>query len=181
MIKIVTGSPRKQQEITKYINGRIQFEFIAQDLNEIQGTATEVLVQKLKDAHALVGGPVVVEDFSLYIDALCGFPGPYVKSILSSGGLGQIVKNLQPLGATSCEAESLFAYMDEAGEVHTFSSKVKGTLVPLDEPADGLFGIDKSMIQAGTTIPFFHLSEEEKDARSIRRETIDKLVSHISQ
>ncbi|KAI5166197.1 inosine triphosphate pyrophosphatase [Nematocida sp. AWRm78] len=181
MITIVTGSSRKKQEINEYIDNRIQYQFIEQDLDEIQGTSTEIIQNKLKTAHKLVKGPVVVEDYSLYIDKLCGFPGPYVKSVLRNGELSKIVNNLAPLGELKCTAECLYGYIDESDECHIFSTKVNGVLIPATPVTDGLFGVDHILIQENTSVPFFYLTKEEKNKNSIRRKTINQLIEHLEK
>lgn len=181
MITIVTGSPRKTAEIEKHIDGRVKYKFLTQDLDEIQGTSTEVIRRKVLDAYKIVKGPVVVEDYSLYIDILCGFPGPYIKSLLKNGELGEIVKNLSSLGKLSCSAECLYGYIDESQNYHLFSTKVHGVLVRTEESTAGLFGIDQILIQDGTDKPYYYLSETEKDEHSIRRKTIDKLVECLTK
>ncbi|KAH9386682.1 inosine triphosphate pyrophosphatase [Nematocida major] len=181
MIAIVTGSPRKQKEIEKYIDGRIEYTFVSHDLVEIQGTSLEVVKHKLLSAHKLVNGPVLVEDYSLYIDILCGFPGPYVKSLLGNGELGRIVKNLSPLGEIACTAECVYGYIDANAEVHIFTQKSRGVLVPSEEEASGLFGIDQLLVQEGTSKPFHYLEDAEKDEHSVRRKTLDKVIKHIEE
>ncbi|KAI5189139.1 inosine triphosphate pyrophosphatase [Nematocida minor] len=179
MLTIITGSERKKGEIKKYIDGRVEYKFISHDLEEIQGSAQEIIKNKVYAAYEIVKGPVVVEDYSLYIDLLCGFPGPYVKSLLLNGELGEIVSNLSPLGKISCTAECLYGYIDKNNKYHLFSTKEQGYLMPSKENTSGLFGVDMLLVPKGADKPFFYLTEQEKDERSIRRKTINKLIEHL--
>ncbi|KAI5189539.1 inosine triphosphate pyrophosphatase [Nematocida sp. AWRm77] len=180
MLTFVTGSARKRKEIAKYLGESIEYRFISEDLPEIQGTAREILEKKLKDAYAIVKGPVVVEDYSLYIDRLCGFPGPYIKSLLSNGALGKIVQNLAPLGELECTAEGLYGYLDHNKQMWIFSTSTRGRLVPPKKTTDGLYGVDDCFVQEGSSQPFFYLSEAEQDKLSIRKTNIEKLLQHIT-
>ncbi|KAI5139023.1 Ham1 family protein [Nematocida ausubeli] len=181
MITIVTGSPRKRKEISSYIKDRIEYTFIAKDLDEIQGTSEEIIRNKAKAAHEIVQGPVVVEDYSLYIQKLSGFPGPYVKSVLKNGELAEIVNNLSQLGEITCTAECFYAYIDKNNEFHLFSTKANGILIPSENKFNPLYGVDEFLIQNGTTVPYAQLSDAEKDENSIRRLTIEKLIQHLNQ
>lgn len=181
MITIVTGSERKREEIQKYIDSRVEYVFASHEVDEIQGTAEEILKKKADSAYEIVKGPVLVEDYSLYVDMLSGFPGPYVKSLLSQGELGKIVKNLSKLGKISCTAECLYGYIDENKKYHTFSTREDGELIESKEEASGLFGVDMLLVQKGTDKPYHYLTQEEKDKISIRRKTIDKLVQYLRE
>lgn len=181
MYTIVTGSERKREEIGRYIKNRIEYSFASYDIDEIQGTAEEILKKKTLSAYEIVKGPVLVEDYSLYIDMLAGFPGPYVKSLLSKGELGEIVRNLTKLGKVKCTSECLYGYIDKKGKYHTFSTREKGELIKSEEEASGLFGVDVLLVQDGTDRPFHYLSQEEKDRVSVRRKTLDKVIKHLQE
>lgn len=43
---------------------------------------TLIVEDKARRAFETVGRPVIVEDTGLFIDALGGFPGPFVKHVL---------------------------------------------------------------------------------------------------
>lgn len=180
MLTVVTGSERKRREIAKYLGDRVEYVFMAADLPEIQGNAAEVMDRKLRDAHAIVKGPVVVEDYSLYLDCLCGFPGPYVKSLVQNNRLAQVVKNLQPLGPLTCRAECLYGYIDDQNREFIFSTSARGVLVAPPGPTSERDGIDGCFIQEGTAKLYNCLDEAEETRVSIRRQTIEKLVAHLT-
>ncbi|KAI5181679.1 inosine triphosphate pyrophosphatase [Nematocida sp. AWRm80] len=181
MISIVTGSPRKKDEITRYIDGRIEYQFVSYDLDEIQGTATEIIEKKAREAYKLIKGPLLVEDYSLYIDFLGGFPGPYIKSILAAKQLSKIISTLSALGEIKCRGECTYGYIDQTGKLSIISADHLGVLIPpeSEEKATGLYGVDGSLIIEGTNKPFSELSKEEQDRVSVRRHALDKLITHI--
>jgi len=178
-ITIITGNERKRKDIARHIGDQIEYEFVEMEIEEIQGTAQEIIRKKLEEAHKIAKGPVIVEDYSLYIDVLKGFPGPYVKFLLVNGELGEIVKNLRPLGEITCRSECVYGYIDENNKAHIFSADTKGVLVPAESETRGNWGIDSCLIQEGTTKPYRYLTEEEQDRVSIRKRTIEKLLKHI--
>ncbi|KAI5185390.1 inosine triphosphate pyrophosphatase [Nematocida homosporus] len=178
-ISIVTGSERKRSEISAVIGTKLPYTFLAYDLDEIQGAPRDIITRKLQDAYELAKGPVVVEDYSLYIDRLAGFPGPYVKSLLKNGELGRIVKELAVVGEVRCSSECLYGYTNKQGETFLFSATAQGVLVPSEREASGLFGVDELLVIDGTDKPYLYLSPEEKDQHSIRKKALEQLMAHI--
>lgn len=76
---IVTGSPFKFQDLAYKLNEFFDCEQKKWDEHEIQGTAEEIITDKLIKAYKKFGGNVLVDDVSVAMDALNGFPGPYMK------------------------------------------------------------------------------------------------------
>src|SRR5260221_8112081 len=63
------------------------------ELKELQSMDIEEVVrQKATDAFAQTKKPVIVDDVGLYIQAWNGFPGPFVKHLISSGGCNLLWK-----------------------------------------------------------------------------------------
>ena len=56
----------------------ISLELMPLDLVEVQGTAMEVIIDKLNRAKQQAPGPVIVEDTCLSFNAFNGLPGPYM-------------------------------------------------------------------------------------------------------
>lgn len=181
ILTIVTGSPRKRMEIKKYIGDKLNYRFISKDLIERQGTAEEIVREKLKDAYALVNGPVAVEDYSLYIDLLHGFPGPYVKSLLSSNALSSITNTLSAHNDVLCTSECIYGYMNRDKEVFIFKGAMRGRLLPLQRETHGLFGVDQLLVLDETTCPYIDLDDEQKNLFSVRRKAVEQLIEHIQK
>mgnify|MGYP000122524988 CR=1 FL=1 len=78
------------------------------DLPEIQGTSEEIALEKAKKALEIIKSPFIVEDVSLHLSALGGFPGPYIKpmlSVLGPDGLYDLVHRYGDYRATAiCHA-----------------------------------------------------------------------------
>jgi non-canonical purine NTP pyrophosphatase (RdgB/HAM1 family) len=79
-LAIVTSNPLKFTELALALRDHFdceQKEF--EGLYEIQGTPEEILQHKMREAYVRAGMPVLVDDVSLHLEALNGFPGSYIK------------------------------------------------------------------------------------------------------
>ncbi|KAI5170881.1 inosine triphosphate pyrophosphatase [Nematocida sp. LUAm3] len=180
MIVIVTGSIRKKQEISQFIDNRILYRCEAIDLEEIQGSSEEIVRKKLKEAYKAIQGPVAVEDYSLYIDALCGMPGPYIKWYLKEDTLNKIVTNLHSIADVRCTEECIYGYCDEFGETHIFKGTSQGILRPTEEKVEPLFSVDQLLIPDGSSQRYMLLKGEDKLKYSVRKKAIELLVAHVN-
>ena len=100
------------------------------DLEEIQGTAEEIIKKKCLEAFDILKVPVLVEDTSLYFNALDGLPGPYIKHFHKSLGLDGLVKILSEFEDKSAQALCLFGYYDkDMTEPEIFRGVVDGSIV----------------------------------------------------
>ncbi|GEM_PF-2684969 len=76
---IVTGSTFKFGDLAFKLSGFFDCEQKIWDEPEIQGDPEEILKHKLKRAYEIYKHPVLVDDVSVNIGELNGFPGPYMK------------------------------------------------------------------------------------------------------
>ena len=114
-------------------------------LPEIQGTADEVALQKVKDALKVMllrsGGSdvrVVIEDTSVRIDQLNGAPGPYARDFfrgLDDEQLGRLAAVLEHNPAATAESRVVSAhYVDGDLKVKMYMVAQRGSLrYPLGE------------------------------------------------
>ena len=86
-------------------------------------TATEVARAKAQQAYEQLSCPVLVDDSSFHISALGGFPGPFIKYMLTTIGLDGIMEFMQ--GKTNRDAYFLssLVYIDEQGCEHIFEDE----------------------------------------------------------
>ena len=90
MLYFVTGNPGKLAEIKSLLPEVEQLDI---DLTEIQDIdARNIIREKLTEARRHQKGELLVEDTSLYLDCLNGFPGPLIKWLL--GSIGQLVNGV---------------------------------------------------------------------------------------
>ncbi|XVH32642.1 non-canonical purine NTP pyrophosphatase [Haloferacaceae archaeon DSL9] len=77
MLHYVTTNRGKLREAREYL-GEESIAGYDFDYTEIQSDSMEAIAAYgAREAHREVGGPVVVDDAGLFIDAFDGFPGPY--------------------------------------------------------------------------------------------------------
>lgn len=96
----------------------------ALDLTEPQAdTATEVAKAKALQAFEALGQPVLVDDSSFHISVLGGFPGPYIKYMLSTIGLEGIISFMKDKKDRSAYFLSSLVFVDAEGEMHVFEDE----------------------------------------------------------
>ena len=76
---IVTGSKFKFGDLASKLGDFFDCEQKTWDEHEIQGDPEEIIRHKAQRAYEVFKHPVLVDDVSVNIDALNGFPGPYMK------------------------------------------------------------------------------------------------------
>ena len=118
----------------------IEVEQVQLELDEIQTTSVaEIAEHKARQAFAILGRPVFVEDSGFYIEEFGGWPGPMVKQALEAFGpdgfthLANLTKN------RTCRFASAVVYADTRGELHTFAddSRRSGSIAPAPDRGDG--------------------------------------------
>ena len=76
---IVTGSPFKFGDLSARLSEYFDCEQKVWDEAEIQGDPDEIIRHKLERAYEKFQHSVLVDDVSVNLEALNGFPGPYMK------------------------------------------------------------------------------------------------------
>lgn len=76
---IVTGSSFKFKDLSTKLNEFFNCEQKPWKEPEIQGDPEEIIRHKLKTVYEIYKQPVLVDDVSVDMEALNGFPGPYMK------------------------------------------------------------------------------------------------------
>ena len=162
---LVTGNPHKAEEARRIVGPTL--EVAAIELPEIQSLdPREVLRAKAHEAWRRVERPLVVEETSLELVALGGFPGPLVKWMLAAAGAEGIARCAAGAGDPSARARCLVLYFDGAHEV-VGEGVEQGRLV-LPARGDTGFGWDVVFMPDGDDRTYAELGPEEKDARGHR-------------
>ena len=162
---LVTSSPHKVAEIAA-ITG-VTFMTAALDLPEIQSLdLREVLHHKAREAYGRLGRPVVVEDVSLELAGLNGFPGPLVKWLLKAAGPQGLIALCR--GAGEWRARAVCGVLGWDGVHETWAEGiVEGVIAPKPRGASG-FGWDPVFMPEGHDRTFAQMAAQEKDAISHR-------------
>lgn len=180
----VTGNDNKVQELQRIVGSKsnIKIQRVDIDLPEIQGTETEIIMAKLREAKRhLPNNNIIVEDSSLQFSALGGMPGPYIKWFLKSMELDNIVKMLDGFDDKTGMAYATFAvhYMMPDGETNYIcDGRVNGTIVP-PVGANG-FGWDPIFKPDGYDKTFGQMTATEKNMCSARAQALHKVVNLLT-
>ena len=176
-ITFLTGNTGKFQEARAIVPELVQKEL---DLPEIQSLDPHVVIRaKLEEARKHgVHGDIVVEDTSLYIEALNGLPGPLIKWFLESLGVKGIAELVEKLGKSAgAEARCIVGYLPEgASEPVFFEGTMHGTIVA--PRGTGGFGWDTLFQPEGSTRTLGEYTFDEKNAVSIRARAFEGLRAY---
>jgi XTP/dITP diphosphohydrolase len=182
-IRFVTGNEGKVAEAREYLEGVGEVvEQVAFDYTEIQSDSlAEVAAHGAREVCEAVGGPVIVEDSGLFVDALDGFPGPYSAYVEHTVGVERVWRLVEPEADHRARFRSLVAYADAGGEggpprVETFEGAVRGRIVA--PRGEGGFGYDPIFEHDDTTLA--EMSTAEKNAISHRGRALATFVDWLA-
>jgi len=101
-LSFITGSKSKFEEVKAILGDVVQLEM---DLQEVQDIDAHTIIQaKLTEALKHQSGAFIVEDTSLYLDALNGLPGPLIKWFMKTIGNDGLYKIASAFGNYGAEA-----------------------------------------------------------------------------
>jgi non-canonical purine NTP pyrophosphatase (RdgB/HAM1 family) len=164
-LRLVTSNLHKAAEIASLLG--VPVVRVDLDLTEIQSASlSRILLAKLDSAIGRAPAPIAVEDVSLELDDLGGFPGPYVRWLLEMAGgegLGRISASLRSNLAT---ARCLVAVWN-GSRVMSAEGTVRGRV--LSEPRGRRdFGWDAWFLPDHSERTYGEMSFDEKLACSHR-------------
>jgi len=126
-IAFVTSSEGKFREASRL--APFPLERIDVELPEPQGLDVAAIVRaKAGAAFRLIERPLIVEDTSLELTALGGFPGPLVKWLLSAAGAESIPRLLASFDDRRATARAALGYADARG-ILIVNGTVTGNIV----------------------------------------------------
>lgn len=129
-IIFVTGNEFKF-EIARQVLGSRGFEVVQKQLEtpEIQSTSVEEIASfSAKFASQMLAQPVVLTDAGYYIEALNGFPGPFIKYINQWLTSDQLLKLMDGVTNRRVVVKACLAYCEPNIEPKTFLTEVAGTI-----------------------------------------------------
>ena len=177
MIKFITGNIDKFAEVNAIVPNLEQLDI---DLPEIQELDAQLIIrEKLDAARKHHSGEFIVEDTSLYLDCLNGFPGPLIKWFKQDIGINGIVDVCAKMGIDGARAKTIIGYAALDGEIHFFEGSVAGTIV--NPKVVSKFGWDGIFMPDGYDKTFAEMTSEEKNAISHRKIAVTKLVEFLNQ
>ena len=176
-IVFITGNQGKLNEVSGMIPG---IRGIDMDLPEIQALdASPIIAAKLAEAQKNHMGPCIVEDTSLYLDAMNGLPGPFIKWFIKAIGIEGVFKLTETFESARATARTLIGYADENGTITFFSGSISGSVVA-PRGTDG-FGWDPIFQPDGSEKTFAEMTPEGKNQYSMRKIAVEELRKYIEQ
>lgn len=161
---LVTGNPSKLAEARRLFPA---LEAIELDLPEIQSLDVyEVLRAKGAEAWRRLRRPVIVEETSLELPVLGGFPGPLVKWMLEAVGPDGLARIVAAEGDPTATARCALLYSDGNREI-VGEGTTSGHLV-LPPRGDAGFGWDPVFEPDGSDQTYGEMAPQAKDSMSHR-------------
>lgn len=171
----VTGNAMKFREAKALLPELEQVNF---DLPEEQTLDPHLVIsKKLEVAKTQHDGPLIVEDTSLYLDGLNGFPGPLIKWMQQSVGNKGIYELCQNINNRRAVAKTVIGY-DDGESIQFFEGVIHGQIVtPYGNEG---FGWDQIFQPDGISETFAEMGEEFKPEFSMRTEAFQKLRDYLA-
>lgn len=160
---------REAQRILSSLGSSIALVRQNVDLPELQAATTQqVAIEKVRVAFDSVRAPVIVEDTGFEIEALGGFPGPFIKFWERLGGLASICRAVDGTANRNATAVCVLGVCIRDGTASAIEGRIDGTIAAEPAGAHG-FGWDAIFIPRGESRTFAEMTNEEKDRISHRR------------
>jgi len=148
------------------------------ELIEIQAPSLEAITRsKLDQARAKGYRRLIVEDVSLGLDELGGFPGPYIRWLMEAAGGAGLAAIAAALPNRSSHARCCIAYWDGETE-HFFHGETAGEVVATPRGPQK-FGWDSWFQPEGSSRTFGEMAADEKDRISHRGRAYRELATHL--
>lgn len=177
VIAFITGNKQKFEEAKHLIPDLVQLEI---DLPEVQSLdSREIIAAKLSEARRHHNGPLMVEDVSLELACLNGFPGPLIKWLLGSAGAEGIYRLCSSIGDTQARAVCTIGYA-HGHKVEYFVGVVGGSIVAPRE-SERVFGWDPIFLPNGDTRTYGQIPIAEKNAISHRGKALAQLAEYLKR
>ena len=146
-LTFITGNQSKADYLAKYLGFRVDHQKV--ELDEIQSLDLRVVVEhKVKQAFAITGTPVIVEDVSLEFTALGRLPGTFIRFYVEEVPFETICRTLDGLDRGAV-ARCVFGYYD-GDRMEFFEGHLSGSIAEHPSGENG-FGWDKLFIPEGYT------------------------------
>mmetsp|Transcript_6219 Transcript_6219/g.19508 ORF Transcript_6219/g.19508 Transcript_6219/m.19508 type:complete len:295 (+) Transcript_6219:32-916(+) len=184
VIRFVTGNAKKLREVAAILEEEglpLPLQQISLDLDELQSDDPEkIAAAKCALAAEVTGGPVLVDDTSLCLEALGGCPGPFVKWFCGDDKPRDLlVRVLDGFESKRAYALSCMAFAVGPNTVPlVFQGRVDGTIV---EPSGESTGWDGSFVPDGANVTFADMSLPQKNAISHRSQALKRLSAYLHE
>jgi inosine triphosphate pyrophosphatase len=177
----ITGNQHKADYLAKWLG--IPLKHHKFDLEELQSLdLRQVVEHKVRQAYALAGQPVLVEDVALTFTAMGRLPGTFIKWFLEEIGPEGLAKLADGLPHRQAVASIIYAYYDGT-ETHFFEGQTAGTVAPSPR-GESTFGKNSwngIFIPQGSDKTYAEMTDDELRPFSHRFQAIAKLEAFLKQ
>jgi len=174
VIYFITGNENKFKEAKAIIP---EFEQLNIDIDEIQELDPKKIIEhKINLALKKCSGKILVEDTSLFIECLNGFPGPLIKWFLKSMAAEEIYNLVKKYSNNNTTALTHIGYYD-GEKINFFSAELKGKIVQPKGKTD--FGWDCIFKPENSEKTLGEIPLEEKNKISMRYKVFTKLKTFL--
>lgn len=124
-VYLLTGNPGKVRSARKAFEGTgIELKQLDEDYSEIQASSSlEVARHTVKQAMKDYDKPVIREDHSVYLDAIPGYPGPYINYFDNKLSAENLLRLLDGEDRTGCFEIAAIVGLQN-GEIKEYEFKV---------------------------------------------------------
>lgn len=167
-VNFVTGNALKFDIAAAYfapLAGHFSLEQVAIDVPEIQAsTVEEVATAAAQEAVRIKGEPCIVNDAGFCIEALNGFPGPFLRYANQWLGTEGYLRLLSGTDNRRAYFEDSLAVAFPGGNVKAFTRRQYGRIA--EAAIDGLLGwaANDLFIPDGYDVPLGQLTHEDQIA-----------------
>lgn len=176
-IYFVTGNAGKFKEAKELIPDLEQINF---NLPEEQSLDPQLIIsKKLEAASKHAPGRYIVEDTSLYLEGMNGFPGPLVKWLRKSLGNDGIYELASRLENSKAIAKTVIGYSDGVNSPVFFEGLIEGKIVA--PSGNEGFGWDEIFQPDGLNETFAEMGDEFKPEFSMRTHAFAKLKEFLEK
>lgn len=180
MLHFITGNKSKFEEVQAILPDIVQVDI---NLPEVQDMDAHVVIkEKLTAAlqSTNLSGEIIVEDTSIYVDCLNGFPGPLIKWFLGSVGNQGLADLVDKYNNDKVTVKTIIGHVDSSTDIHFFEGVVQGRIVS-EKSLDGVaaFGWDKIFIPEGEALRYSEMRPERKREISMRTRAAQKLKEFL--
>jgi non-canonical purine NTP pyrophosphatase (RdgB/HAM1 family) len=174
-ITFITGNQAKADYLAKYLGYPVNHQKI--DLDEIQSLDLKTVVEhKVRQAHKIIGGPVLVEDVALEFTALGRLPGTFIRFYVEEIPFEIICRTLDGLSRDAM-AKCVFGYFD-GSHLEFFESSLRGQIAEHPKGDNG-YGWDRLFIPEGYGQTRAEMNAEDDRKTYLKVKPFDKLKAFL--
>ena len=176
-VTFITGNQHKADYLMKWLGLPVEIKKL--DLDELQSLDSKVVIEhKVRQAYAILGRPVLVEDVSLTFTAMGRLPGTLIKWFLEDMGLAGLCQLAQSLEHQKAQAAITYALFDGV-EVRYFTATQAG-VIAREPRGDGGFGWNAVFIPEGSDETYGEMDADTFKHWNIRAHAIEKLKNYLT-